>query len=113
MVGHPLRVVGLILPLFFRHGRSLLPEQQVHHPATKNMWPGASTVAQDVLVRAAGIFEGIGQDRETIKGMVGVDGLDEGNDGGAKPGRFQGDWAERVSEKLSEEWRGLARWQNS
>jgi hypothetical protein len=36
-----------------------------------------STVAQDVLIRAAGIFQGVSQDGHAVEGTVVVDGLGE------------------------------------
>jgi len=43
------------------------------------MFPTASAVAQDVLVRAAGVFEGIGQDGQAVEGTLVVDGLSKSN----------------------------------
>jgi hypothetical protein len=38
-------------------------------------------MAQDVLVVAARILKGIGQDREAVKGTVGIDTFGKGKDG--------------------------------
>jgi hypothetical protein len=49
------------------------------------------TVSQDVLIRAAGILQGVGQDRQAVEGAVVVDGLGEGNDAWSKPARINRD----------------------
>jgi len=44
-------------------GRLLLPQHQIDHPAASNMLARLAAVAEDVGVIAAGVFEGVGEDR--------------------------------------------------
>jgi hypothetical protein len=46
-----------------------------------------STVVQDVGVGAAGVFQGVGQDRQAVKGSFLVDGYGQLRDRGGEPGR--------------------------
>jgi hypothetical protein len=54
------------------HGRSLPGEQEIQHPAPAHVF-AAPAVRQDVLICAAGVFEGIGQDGQAVEGAVVVD----------------------------------------
>src|SRR5262249_10638555 len=89
------------------HGRSLLAEQQVHHPTPPDVLGPLSAVGQDVRVRAAGAFEGVGQHRHPAEGPPVVDGRGETGDGAPVPGQPGGgdgrDGAERVAEEVAEE----------
>jgi hypothetical protein len=58
------------------------------------MFPRLSAVIQDVLVGAAGIFEGVGQDRQAVEDAVVVDGLGKTGDRGREPGMVECDRAE-------------------
>src|SRR5206468_720635 len=55
-------------PLMVTPGRSFLAEQQVHDPAAADVRAWAVQVAQDVGVGAAGVFQGVGQDRQAVEG---------------------------------------------
>ena len=44
-----------------------------------------AAVLKDIGVVAAGVFEGIGEDREAVEGAVVVDGLGKGSDIGSEP----------------------------
>src|SRR5271165_5617954 len=59
-------------------------------------------VAQDVLVRAASVFQGVGQDRQAVEGAVGVDGLGEAGDGRREPFALGGDRLEGVAKDAGE-----------
>src|SRR5271154_6992159 len=63
------------------------------------MWPGASTMTQDVGVGTAGVFQSVGQDGQVVEGSVGVDGLGELLDGGGEPSRIEVDGAEEERAK--------------
>ena len=62
------------------------------------MFPTAAAMSQNVGIGAAGIFQGIGQDRQAVEGAVGVYGLGETGDGAREPGGVKGDGPERVAE---------------
>lgn len=49
------------------------------------MLSGSAAVAEDVLVRAAGFFQGVGQHRQAVEGSLLVDGLSELRDGAVTP----------------------------
>jgi hypothetical protein len=74
-IGHHSRRIRRLQPLHFCHGRLLLTEQQINYPASQNMDAWLAAVVQDVGVGAAGVFQGVCQDRQAIKGSVIVDGL--------------------------------------
>src|SRR5271156_4922924 len=67
------------------------------------MWSGASTMAQDVCVGAAGVFQGVGEDGQAVEGTVGVDGLGEGDDGDGEAGWNKGNGAERGTEDVAKD----------
>src|SRR5215472_5886316 len=58
-----------------RDDASLLPQEEVHHPAPPCMVPWLAAVVQDVGVVAACVFESIGQDRHIGEAAGIVDGL--------------------------------------
>ena len=60
-----------------------------------------SAVVQDVRVIAAGVFQGIGQDRQAVEVAVVVDSCCEGNDGGSAPGRIAGRGPEGTAENAT------------
>jgi hypothetical protein len=60
-------------------------------------------VVQDVLVRAAGVFQSVGQDGHAVEGAVGVNRLGDGGDGGGQPGALEGDGTEGVSGNVNNE----------
>src|SRR5262249_41104735 len=67
-------------------GRPLrLPEDKIDSPAATDMGTGTPAMGQDVLVPAAGILQGIGQDRQSVEGPVVVDGLGQTPDGSVIP----------------------------
>ena len=43
-------------------------------------------MGEDVRVGAAGVFEGVGQDRQVVEGAIVVDAAGDGRDGGVVPG---------------------------
>jgi len=45
-----------------------LPEQEVEHPAAPHVGAWPAEVADDVHVRATGILQGVGQDRQSVEG---------------------------------------------
>jgi hypothetical protein len=63
-------------------------------------------VGEQVGVRAAGVFEGVGQDRQVVEGAVVVDVPGDRGDGAVvplQPRGFGGDRAERVAEDVADE----------
>jgi len=56
---------------------SRFAEEKVHHPATPDVWPWLPAVAEDVGIRAPGVFKGVGQDGQAVEGSLIVDGLGE------------------------------------
>ena len=57
-----------------------------------------AAVVQDVGIVAAGVFEGVGEDGQTVEGAFIVDRLREGRHGGGEPGGIDGHGTERVAE---------------
>jgi hypothetical protein len=62
-----------------------------------------AAVGEDVRVVAAGVFEGIGQDRHAVEGTVVVDAASERDDGGREPGGIDGDGPEGIAEDVAEQ----------
>src|SRR5947209_7771363 len=52
-------------------------EEQAEGPAVAHVRPGAAQVFQEVGVRAAGVFEGVAEDRHAVEGALVVDGPGE------------------------------------
>src|SRR5436309_412471 len=52
---------------------SRLAQQQVHDPAAADVCARLAAVGEDGGVGAAGVFEGVGQDRQVVEGAVVVD----------------------------------------
>src|SRR3954453_17546304 len=83
---------------------SRLAEQQVDGPAAADVRAGAAAVTQQVGVGAAGLFEGVGEDRQVVEGAVVVDLPGDRGYGAVVPGQprgIDGDRAERVAEDLT------------
>src|SRR5262249_54284602 len=82
---------GLRASPFAAQGRpspaeSLLPQDEIHRPATANVRPGSPQVAQHVRIATAGLLQGVGQDaqseavqRAVRHGLV-VGGLSQADD---------------------------------
>src|ERR1700728_2699071 len=60
-------------------------------------------MAEDVLVRAAGVFEGISQDGHAVESTVVVDGLGQAGDAGREPRAVERDGAEGVAKYAAED----------
>jgi hypothetical protein len=60
-----------------RHRLSLFAQNQINHPTTAHMLALLAAVVQDIGISAACLFEGIGEDGETIESTFAVDGLRE------------------------------------
>src|SRR5262249_6341113 len=69
---------------------SSLPQYQINHPAAPDMFPRLPAVVQDVPVGIAGLFQGIGQDGQMVKGPVFIDGLGHPGQGPILPGQPAG-----------------------
>src|SRR5262249_40658641 len=54
---------------------SFLSDQQIHDPTAPHMLPWLAAVGEDVEVVAPGLFEGVGQDRQAVKGPFLVDAV--------------------------------------
>src|SRR5262245_46625811 len=55
-------------------------QEQAEGPAAAHVRAGAAQVFQEVGVRAAGVFEGVAEDRHAVEGALVVDGLGECED---------------------------------
>jgi hypothetical protein len=53
------------------------------------MLSATPTMSKDLLVCAAGVFQGVGEDRQALEGAVVVNGLSKGRDRGSEPGRVE------------------------
>src|SRR5262249_15111079 len=82
---------------------SLPAQDQVHDPAPPDVLPRLPAVGQDGLVGAAGVFEGVGQDRQVVERPLIVDAASEGGDVLPEPAGFGGNGAERVAEGVAEQ----------
>src|SRR5262249_3823612 len=60
-------------------------------------------VLQEVGVRAAGVFERVGQDRQVVEGSLSVDRMSDGNNRGDLPGGVNADGPEGVAEDVAKE----------
>src|ERR1019366_3722730 len=81
----------------------LLAQNQVHDPAAPDVWPRPSAMAQDFLVVASGLLQGVGQLRHPVEGSLIVVRAGQFNDGGRQPSGIDGDRSERVGEDVSED----------
>src|SRR5438105_1908774 len=89
-----------------REGILRLVEEAIEHPAAAHVDARAAAVAQDALVGAAGLLQGVGQERQPLEGPLLVKRPRQSKDVGRAPGRVDGDGIERVAEDLA--WpRGL------
>ena len=67
------------------HAELGLPQEQIDHPAAAHMVARLTTVGEEVGVVAAGVFEGIGEDRKTIERPFIVDRLCQGGNRAVVP----------------------------
>src|SRR5262249_19486325 len=75
-----------------------LAEDQVHDPAAADVLAALAAVGEDVGVGAAGVLEGVGQDRQVMEGPLVVDAAGDGRDGAVvprQPGGVDSDGTER------------------
>src|SRR5262249_40602594 len=87
-------------------GELLLAEEEVEPPAAAHVRAGASQVSEEVGVGAAGVFQGVGQDRQVVvaAGVVDAPGhVPHQSVAPAQPGRLDGDGPEGVAEQLAEQ----------
>jgi hypothetical protein len=82
---------------------SLPPGEQVHDPATADVFARLPAVVQDVGVVASGVLERIGQDRHPVECSLSVDAFSQSDGGFGTPRSFNGDGAEGIAEDVSEE----------
>jgi hypothetical protein len=61
--------------LWKKKGASTLSQQEIDDPAAAHMLAGLAAVVQDVGIVAARFFQGVGQDRQTVKYPVIINGL--------------------------------------
>src|SRR5262249_22305453 len=66
--------------------RSVLPEDEVQHPAAADVFPRLAAMVEDVSVRAARFFEGVREDGEVREAALGIDRPGEVQDGPVLPG---------------------------
>ena len=52
-------------------------KDEVEEPAAADVWPASAAVAEDALVLAPGVLEGVAQDRHLVPGAFVVDRLGE------------------------------------
>ena len=65
---------------------SFFPKQQIQEPTTADVFAAAAAVAEDGGVGAAGVFEGVGEERQAVEGAGVVDGLGHLADRAVVPG---------------------------
>src|SRR5581483_11351896 len=65
------------------------------------MGPRPSQVVEDVGVRAAGVFKGVGEDRHPVKGFLVVDASGECENSGCQPTGFGSRGAKRIAKDVA------------
>src|ERR1022692_2421237 len=81
-----------------------LAQDSVQHPATAHVRAlPAAAVAQNLLVVAASVLQGVGEDRQVRERSHLVDGSRQGYHSACKPVRFQGEGPERVAKHIPEQ----------
>ncbi len=80
-----------------------LPQHQIDGPTPADVLPRFPAVEQEIGVRAAGFFERIREDRQTVEGAFPIDGGSEGHGGRREPGGIGDDGAEGVAEDVADE----------
>src|SRR5262249_59140524 len=85
----------------------LLAQHQIDRPAAPDVRtprrPRSAQVGEDVRVGAAGLFEGVGQERHLVEAALFVDGMGEGFDGGGLPGGVEGSGAQGSAKQAAKE----------
>src|SRR5436305_1794513 len=62
-----------LLPTRCQEMRLLFSKDEINGPAAPDMRPLAATVPEQLFVVATGVEEGVGEDRHTVEGSLGVD----------------------------------------
>jgi hypothetical protein len=78
-------------------------DYEIHHPAASDVRPSAAAVAQDVVVRAAGFFQRVGEDGHVLEAALGVDGAGKGGGLECLTRSIKDDRAKRVAENFPED----------
>src|SRR5262245_47278682 len=91
------------LPFGSAGGGSFLPEDQVEGPAAADVRTGAAAVVEQVAAIAAGLFEGVGEDRQAVEGALLVYRTRQRPHVGSAPGRVERGRAERVAEDIPQQ----------
>src|SRR4051812_20617851 len=76
----------------------VLAEDQIQRPAAAHVRPRRAQVREDGVVGEAGVFEGVGEDRQAVEGAIGVDAFGELWDDAIIPG------SPRIVERENAEW---------
>src|SRR5262245_47192542 len=82
-------------------------ETIINDPAAADVRPRPAAVGEAGGVGAAGLFQGVGQDRQAVEGAVVVDGLRQLWDSAVlprQPGGVGNRRAEWVAENIAEDW---------
>jgi hypothetical protein len=80
-----------------------LAQQQIHDPAAASVLRTRAAILDQVGVRAARGFDGVGQDWHAVESAVRIDGIGEGPHLAGQPGGTHRSRAERVSEEAADE----------
>src|SRR6266508_248415 len=81
----------------------LLLQNQIDHPAAADVdLLGVAAVGKDVLVRAAGVLKGVGEDRHAVEGALLVDAASQREHVGGQPCGVERDGAEGVPEDVAQ-----------
>src|SRR5262249_8102343 len=78
-------------------------QDQIDDPAAADVLGPLAAVLEDVGTVAAGVFEGVGEDRHPLEAAVVVDGLSESDSVGGAPGRIESDGTEGVAENVAKQ----------
>jgi hypothetical protein len=81
---------------------SLPANKEIDDPAAADVRTGSAAVLQDGGVGAAGVFQGVGEEREMIEVTILIDGLRELLHGRGRASWVEGQEAEGVAEEATE-----------
>jgi hypothetical protein len=108
---HPMGQFAQLLQYANNVWHDLLPlaQKQIYRPASSDVRVWAAKMRQDFCIRAAGLFQGVGEHRQAVEGSFIVDGLGELRDDGNFPGEPGGvderRWAEGIQDYFSNQIR--------
>jgi hypothetical protein len=90
-------------PLATADTGTLFAQEQIDKPASPNMDPGLTAMVEDIGVTAAGIFDRVAKDWESIERPVIIDALSQSDHGCCQPGGLEGDQRSGTADDVLEQ----------